>query len=343
MFLHRAQCVRRAAAAASVALIASLSMSSSAWAFSQIVVFGDSLSDNGNLAARFGGALPAAPYVNGRFSNGPVAVEVMAAQLGLPLVDYAIGGALTGAGNQFAAENPLVANTGMMSQVSQHIDGLAANGQRADPEALHVLWGGGNDFLEVIKSGNGSGINGVIASGVGNLVTEVGMLYNAGARHVLVPLLPDLGTTFYGTSGAVNPALLSGLSDYFNETLSAELGLLATASPGLKLSIFDAPAFLAGVRQTLADAGGNVTGRCWDGDYTGANNTTPLCADPSQFYLFDMVHPNALVHQQVGMAMAASVVPEPATQGMALVGLLLGGVIARRRLRQPMPVQASWA
>ncbi len=322
--------LRRAIATASVAFIASLS-ATSASAFSQIVVFGDSLSDTGNLAAKFGGALPAAPYVNGRFSNGPVAVEVMAQTLGLPLHSYAYGGALTGTDNQFADENPLMANTGMMSQVQQHIDERAAQGQSLDAEALHVVWGGGNDFLAVINSGNVSGINDVIASGVGNLVTEVGMLYNAGARHVMVPLLPDLGTTFYGTSGMVNPALLTGLSEFFNETLQVQLNALAASTPGLDLTIFDAPAVLGEIRQAVATAGGDVTGRCWDGDYAGANNTSPVCAAPDSYYLFDKVHPTAAVHQKVGVALAAAVVPEPATSGLALAGLLIGGALVRRQ------------
>src|SRR5688572_13095314 len=90
----------RVVAAAGVALIASLS-ASSALAFSQIVAFGDSLTDNGNLQAATNGMFPAAPYFDGRFTDGLVAVEVMASKLGVPLNNRAIAGALTGTGNQF--------------------------------------------------------------------------------------------------------------------------------------------------------------------------------------------------------------------------------------------------
>lgn len=62
--------------------------------FSRLIVFGDSMSDNGNVAAATG-FYPPAPYAN-RFSNGPVAVEYMASALGLPLIDFAYGGATTG-------------------------------------------------------------------------------------------------------------------------------------------------------------------------------------------------------------------------------------------------------
>ena len=47
-----------------------------AMAFDQIVFFGDSLSDNGNLYKLFYKILPKSPpYYNGRFSNGPTWAE----------------------------------------------------------------------------------------------------------------------------------------------------------------------------------------------------------------------------------------------------------------------------
>lgn len=328
----------RTVAAASVALFAS-TMGSSAFAYSQVIAFGDSLSDNGNLATIFNGSLPAAPYVGGRFSNGPVAVEVMAAKLGAPLVDYALGGALTNTDNQFAADNPLAANTGIMSQIANFTGALAAQNKTADADALYFVWGGGNDFLAVINGGDNAGsIGSVIKSGVANLVTDVTQLYNAGARNILVPLLPDLGTTYYGTSGSVSASLLTQVTTAFNSSLSTKLQALQGSSPGMKLTVFDSPAFLVGVRQSIADNGGNILDRCWSGDYTGANNTEPLCADPSKYFLWDKVHPTSPVYQLIGTAMANSVdtgvVPEPASSGLMLLGLALMGVALRSRHRQ---------
>ena len=49
--------------------------------FSRVFVFGDSLSDTGNLASVIG-PFPAPPYFMNRVSNGPVAVEALAARLG---------------------------------------------------------------------------------------------------------------------------------------------------------------------------------------------------------------------------------------------------------------------
>ena len=73
----------------------------------RVIVFGDSLSDTGNVFDVFG--IPAAPNFQGRFSNGPVWVEGLAAGLGAPApmpsrnggTNYAYGGAETGFGTFF--------------------------------------------------------------------------------------------------------------------------------------------------------------------------------------------------------------------------------------------------
>jgi phospholipase/lecithinase/hemolysin len=318
--------IRSTVAAAGLTLTAAL-CATAAQAYDKVVVFGDSLSDNGNLAQKFAGALPASGvYFQGRFSSGPVAVEVLASQLGLPLEDHAYGGALTGTGNQFEAQNPLVANTGVMGQVNSYV---AA--QKADAQALYVVWGGGNDFLAAIATGNFAGMNTVVSTAVGNLVSEVSTLYAAGARSFLVPTLPDLATTYYGTSGAFPTSVLSGLSSSFNLALSAQMNALKSTRPDLALTLFDTPGALAGIRTSMAAAGDNVTDRCWTGDYAGKANTTALCANPSAYYLFDKVHPSGFVHDQVGKAMAAAV-PEPMSSGLMLAGLIMVGVHLRRRL-----------
>ena len=68
--------------------------------FSSVVVFGDSLSDNGNAYKASGFTIPPdPPYYMGRRSNGPVAVEQFASLLGVPLADFAFLGATTGVGN----------------------------------------------------------------------------------------------------------------------------------------------------------------------------------------------------------------------------------------------------
>jgi hypothetical protein len=64
---------------------------------SRVIVYSDSLADNGNIYKLLG--FPGPPYWQGRASNGPMAIEDMAAILGMPLLDYAYDAATTGVGN----------------------------------------------------------------------------------------------------------------------------------------------------------------------------------------------------------------------------------------------------
>ena len=53
--------------------------------FNSVTVFGDSITDSGNIPALSGNfdETPSPPYFNGRFSNGPVFVELIPEQLGV--------------------------------------------------------------------------------------------------------------------------------------------------------------------------------------------------------------------------------------------------------------------
>ncbi len=144
--------------------------------FTQIIVFGDSLSDDGNVFAVTG--QPPAPYFGGRFSNGLVWPEVAASTWGIPLTNYAYGGALTGITNSSNPVNPTGGSgsiydpgapfpttapqpgtfplPGMMSQVLAYATGVqialqggptAPGAIIPDPGALYVVFAGGNDFL----------------------------------------------------------------------------------------------------------------------------------------------------------------------------------------------------
>jgi phospholipase/lecithinase/hemolysin len=322
---------RHLIANASLALFAALT-STAAQAYSQLVVFGDSLSDKGNTAAAVFGFLPASPYLPGRFTDGPVAVEVMARQLGLTLDDRAYGGAKTGLSNQFTTV-PTLANTGMLSQVNTYTAGLIAAGHTADANALYMLWGGGNDFLAVLGAGE-TAVRAAGAQAVANLAEEVSSLYRAGARDFFIPTLADFAYTYYGTSGtAETRAALSRMTAGFNAGLLTALSRLDMLYSDIHIQTFDTNAALVSLRSQMATSGANLVDRCWTGGYSGtagSPSAPAACSNPDQYFLFDNVHPTAIVHETLGLAFAAAV-PEPATMGLALVGLLGVAVMGRRR------------
>ena len=169
-----------------------------AGSFSGIYAFGDSLSDVGNVFAATGGARPAPPYVNGQFSNGPVWVQDLSkiATLGVlaPSIlggnDYAWGGATTG------ANGPSLAPPDVNTQVGQF---LAAHGNSAPSNGLYTVWIGANDLF--------SGVTPMAAAQ--SEANAIKALVHAGAKTLIVPLVPDLGQTPAGSGVAGASSLAS--------------------------------------------------------------------------------------------------------------------------------------
>jgi phospholipase/lecithinase/hemolysin len=313
-----------------LALAAACVTTLSAAAPSQLVVFGDSLSDTGNVQAAFRSTLniqlPDTPYVNGRFSNGPVAVEVMAQQLHVPLTSLAYGGALTGTNNRITTAGVLT-GTGTQSQITGYI---ASQKSGLDANALYVVWAGGNDFFSAPSAAT-------VRSATTNLLQDVTLLYQAGARQFLIPNLPDLANTMDSIkAGAAVQQAAHQLSLGFNGALAQTFAQAQTQLAGSTIEVFDTYGLLNTLRADYLAKGLVVDQSCWTGNFQNANGT--LCSQPENYFLWDNVHPTALIHQAVGEAfakssVALSAVPEPETWSLACVGLvgLLGVSIQARR------------
>ena len=81
-------------------LVVAMTSFAHAGAYSNVFVYGDSLSDTGNIYTVSMHTIPQSPpYYNGRFSNGPLAVEYLANSIHSPLTSFAWGGATTGIGD----------------------------------------------------------------------------------------------------------------------------------------------------------------------------------------------------------------------------------------------------
>ncbi|WP_339484849.1 SGNH/GDSL hydrolase family protein, partial [Pseudomonas sivasensis] len=130
----------------------------SAQTYSRMVVFGDSLSDNGNIPVIGGGNNPPPPYYANHFSNGPTYAEDVAGALGLGAlghfgqtsgsVDWAVGGAETGTGNYGNAALP-----GMATEIGAYLGPYHGTVGSHD---LVVLWGGANDVFANLPAAGAS-------------------------------------------------------------------------------------------------------------------------------------------------------------------------------------------
>ena len=180
--------------------------------FTKIIVFGDSLSDVGNLRDRMedkGFNYPGGEYnySDGRFTNSSdtdpassLYVGVWHEQLSRTFLNlprathsqdggdaFAFGGATTRNGTSDYSIVGIFGNdiTVTIDNLGKQVDDYLAS-RVIDPAALYVVWGGGNDFIDDDTSTN-------VTATAGRMAMLVSRLANAGARNFLVPNVPPIG------------------------------------------------------------------------------------------------------------------------------------------------------
>ena len=300
-----------------------------AHAYSALYVFGDSLSDVGNIYAATSGLEPAAPYANGQFSNGPVWAQDLSHSLGIGTLspsllggtDYAFGGATTGYAGTATAGSTI-------PTVTQQVAGFVAAVHSAAPSsALYAIWIGSNDVFNILSGGAVGAVAVADALGAAQAeATAIQTLATAGAKDFLVPLVADLGETpTLRLLGSAASAAGTALSQAYDAALVADLAALA-ATPGIDLSYLDTFSLLD---SAIADPSvyglTNVTAPCYVGPYTGGGT---VCATPDQYLFWDQLHPT-VTGQAIIATAAFDTVPEPAA--LVILASGLAGMAALRR------------
>ena len=288
----------------------------SAAQFSNVVVFGDSLSDAGYYRPFLAGlGLPSALVATlGRFTTnpGPIWAELVAQHYGaLATPSNAGGWNFAQGGATVASDSPSTppgfAQRPVSTQITEY---LARNGGAADPNALHAVWAGGNDFLnnfsrlaagQITQAQFQTNFLGAASAEI----QQVGRLRAAGARYVMVFALPDVGATpFALAAGAANAAAATQASAGYNTTLFTGL-----ASTGMRVIPVDVFSLIGEIRANPAAYGfTNITGiacgafppisASGNSHFCSSGNQVPPGADTS--YLFaDGVHPTSGTHRIV--------------------------------------------
>jgi thermolabile hemolysin len=296
--------------------------------FSQIVVYGDSLSDLGRAAAATSSLpaqfkFPAYSSGSGRFSNGPIWIEYLAAQLGIDTnpvtnpnfaaTNFAIGGATTGTVNIGQALSPSF--IGIQQQV--------ANNSISDPAALYVIWGGANDYVFATPT-NPPNPSLTLA----NLTGEINTLISHGATNILVPNLPNLGS-LPGTDDDLATSLgLNALTQVHNTNLETIINTLGRSNSGVKLTLLDVNKLFNQAVTTPSSFGFT--------DVTNPCITSPTCADPNAFLFWDDIHPTTAGHQLIGNLAFGVVSPTAVPEPMTILGSIVAfssAVALKRKLK----------
>ncbi|WP_295622187.1 PEP-CTERM sorting domain-containing protein [Chamaesiphon sp. GL140_3_metabinner_50] len=295
--------------------------------FSQLVVYGDSLSDLGRAAAATGGAVPpySALFGDGRFSNGQVWVEYLAASLGIPAdgnpatnraTNFAVGGATTGTTNiiQPLIPVPIPALNGIQQQITN--DNAIHN-----PDALYVIWGGANDYLF-------AGITDPTIP-VGNLFTEINTLIGRGARNILVPNLSNLGALPSTRNLGATATGLSNLTAAHNAGLATTIANLNRTRPDVNLNLLDVNSLFNRIVANPSSFGfTDVTTQCII--------STTVCASPNANLFWDDVHPTTEGHRLIGELAFNTVSPTAVPEPITMLGSLMAGSAAiafKRKLK----------
>lgn len=265
-----------------------------------IVVFGDSLSDNGNLYEIMKHQLPQSPpYYEGRFSNGPVWVEHLIASYYSAnpqshLFDYAYGGA--GVSEEEGEEVLLTLRKEVETYLVSHND-------KASPDDLYVVWIGANNYL-----GMPSDVEQTLADVNTGITHGLERLANKGAKHILVLDLPDLGRT----PAAVEFDSVDSMayaSAQHNEALKRTVNNLRETYPDVEWLFFDLGKMFKHVIEFPEEYGfTNISNTCSNSvvDETTKKSFLRLVASvtPKQtkdacdgYLFFDLVHPTGLAHK----------------------------------------------
>ncbi|MBB5875049.1 MULTISPECIES: autotransporter outer membrane beta-barrel domain-containing protein [unclassified Xanthomonas] len=281
--------------------------------YSRTVFFGDSLTDAGYYRPLLPASVRA---VTGQFTTNPdfVWAQYVAEYYGTNAAangngqigdDYAAGNARVGVANPSA----LGVAPSLATQASNY---LAANGGKADPNALYSVWGGANDLFAIA---GGAPVQTTIGNAVAAEVGIVASLQNAGARYVMVNNLPDVGITpRFRAGGAVAMAQGTALATAYNNALFSGL-----KSAGLRVIPVDTFHLL---QEVVANPGTygftNVTGTACQPQVTAqsltCNPTSYVSADAADTYVFaDGVHPTGRTHELLAQY-ALSILEGPRTQ-----------------------------
>jgi len=276
--------------------IAILFLGTQLWTCCQadLVIFGDSLSDEGNFYLASGGALPPSPlYFNGRFSNERVWTERLANAMNEPIpspswvggTNYAFNGARASGASPYETPD-------LVTQVGTY---LLANGGEADPDDIFVIWAGANDIF----FGSASGEVNFIPEAVQAISGAIRDLYDAGARNIVVLDLPLLGQTPFFNKVPAASSALNAATTAFNSLLSAQLLSLRRDLRRIRIAdVKVSQLFLAATRAPRFFGLRNVLDSATQFDpVTGLGYALVPNVDPSRYLFWDSVHPTGQGHK----------------------------------------------
>lgn len=304
----------------------------------RVVIFGDSLSDEGNLFALTQGVIPSSRnYYNGMFSNGNTWSAIFRNALlqhNIKVSNYAVGGATTlSYDDNLHLPYTLTDETHMY-----YANALYENWQDAN-STLVVIWIGGNDYLTQPNNLDEKSQQQLTTNVVDTIKATIEELAASGVKKFVVFNLPNLSYVPASVSINKNTAVTEALSKQHNDKLKTMIAsLIATYSNEHVFKEMDiADLFgqfmeksqrqqLNGQYKLKVDV---VNKPCYQGNYAWLNmdlikavynayteQVIPglvslknimydaykyfnVCNNPEAYFFYDQTHPSAQVHEVI--------------------------------------------
>ena len=271
-----------------------------------VISFGDSLSDNGNLAtvqSAFGlpASTPSPPYFGGRFSNGPVFTEYLAGpmqQAGAAAVFNAFGIATPidpNANQNYAFGGSRTDSMNLIPPgIPAQIEAFRAMDGKFSPNDVVTLYGGANDIFQYAGPPTPAGITAASLAAAANVGQSAARIASLGAPTLVVLNLPDIGATPSFNTNLTTSVAGSIATTSFNAALSQQIFASAAANPQTNTYLIDVNRLSTAIAADPARFGySNVTDACL---------SVPSCATAPQaaqnsYLFFDGVHPTTRGHQ----------------------------------------------
>lgn len=284
--------------------------------FTEFVVFGDSLSDNGNLyigTTLLGTPTPAPPlYATGEYTDGTNSVPATNGPLGLWIEQLATkmnlfvpqpflkGGTNYAVASAHTGSNPAYSPTSIsVPYMTDQLNIFLAANHDPPANALYTFWGGSDDILA----------GGSAATAVSNMQANINTLAAAGAKYFLWVNQPPLGEIPENINTG-SRASLDAASVAFNTAWTTAIAQLKTAHPGITIVTLDAYSLFGLAVQNPALYGyANVTASAQG--LTGVN--------PNTYLFWDGLHPTTAADAYIANAAYNSI--QASFGGPALLGV----------------------
>ena len=290
---------------------------SSTSSISQLVAFGDELSDNGNGSFAHGiTGDPATVYGYGTWTNGPVAVSYLADLLGVPLIDYAFGGCCGAEKFGATIDSAYTASDAGAPSIKDQITNYTSSGAQGASNSLGFIWAGENDLSKHTDAfWLGDPKNTDFANNFASITaSNVQKLVDAGVKNVVVAniypkhLAPVTKTYLCGTNTDC-VTTWGKVIQQANDKLKSTLASMNSGST--KIIYYDSFSFFTnllnnaaanGFTQSLSDfcdGGASDPNQKWDECW----NSQTYQLDANGFFWVNYIQPTTQVYKLVAADM----------------------------------------